>query len=78
MPWAALFTLVGISSNSLLYLGAVDCTVEESLAAQYGIQGFPTVKIFSPVNKAPVDYQNARQAKPFCKAAFSVCLFFSR
>lgn len=62
----------------LLCLGAIDSTVEEGLAREYGIQGFPTIKIFSPLNKNPTDYQNARQAKPFCKAAFAVCFLSDR
>lgn len=51
----------------------MDSTVEQSLASQYGIQGFPTIKIFSPLRAQPTDYQQAREAKPFCKAAFAVC-----
>lgn len=46
--------------------------MEKSLASRYQIQGFPTIKIFNPLNDAPTDYQNQRDAKSFCKAAFSV------
>lgn len=28
------------------FLGVVDATVEESLAARYGVQGYPTIKVF--------------------------------
>ena len=59
-------------------VGAVDATVEQSLASQYGIQGFPTIKIFSPLRKQPTDYQQAREAKPFCKAAFAVRALLAR
>jgi protein disulfide-isomerase-like protein len=43
---------------------AVDATESssESLAGQYGVQGFPTLKIFGADKKAPVDYQGARNA----------------
>lgn len=34
--------------------------------------GFPTIKVFSPIYKSPKDYQNARDAKSFCKTAFAV------
>lgn len=46
--------------------------MEKSLASRYQIQGFPTIKMFNPLNDAPTDYQNQRDAKSFCKAAFSV------
>ena len=46
--------------------------MEQSLASRYQIQGYPTIKIFNPLNDAPTDYQNQRDAKSFCKAAFSV------
>lgn len=46
--------------------------MEQSLASRYQIQGFPTIKIFNPLNNAPTDYQNQRDAKSFCKTAFSV------
>ena len=49
--------------------------MEKSLASRYQIQGFPTIKIFNPLNDAPTDYQNQRDAKSFCKAAFSVRVF---
>lgn len=41
-------------------------------------QGFPTIKIFSPLRKQPTDYQQAREAKPFCKAAFAVRALLAR
>eukprot|EP00128_Syssomonas_multiformis_P011731 Colp12_sorted_trinity150504_noHs@29888 len=44
-----------------VHLGAVDCTVEQSLCQQYGIQGYPTLKVFAAGSKGePVDYQGGR------------------
>jgi hypothetical protein len=40
---------------------------------EYGIKGFPTIKVFSP-GKPPVDYQGARDVKPIVEFALSqVC-----
>lgn len=52
-------------------LGVVDATVEESLASQFGVQGYPTIKIFpgkgaSDKKRGPrdaMDYQGGRQAE---------------
>jgi protein disulfide-isomerase A6 len=41
-------------------LGAVDCTVEQSLGSQYQIKGYPTIKVFLPGQKEPQDYQGGR------------------
>lgn len=35
---------------------------------EYGIKGFPTIKVFVP-GKPPVDYQGAREAKPIAEFA---------
>ena len=39
---------------------AVDATQSEKLAQKYGIQGFPTIKVFGSDKKNPVDYQGQR------------------
>ena len=41
---------------------AVDATTEQALASKYGIQGFPTIKVFGSDKKNPVDYQGQRTA----------------
>ncbi len=41
---------------------AVDATQHESLAQQYQIQGFPTIKVFGADKKKPIDYQGQRTA----------------
>ena len=54
-------------------LGWVDATAEESLAQEYGIQGFPTIKVF-PGGKgkssySAMDYEGGRQTSQIVQAA---------
>ncbi|XP_063705954.1 protein disulfide-isomerase A6 homolog [Culicoides brevitarsis] len=42
-------------------VGAVNCDDNKSSCGQYGIRGFPTIKIFGS-KKTPVDYNGARNA----------------
>ena len=35
---------------------------------EYGIRGFPTIKVFVP-GKGPVDYNGAREVKPIAEFA---------
>ena len=41
-------------------VGAVDMTKHESFGAQYGIKGFPTIKLFIGKNPKPIDYNGDR------------------
>ena len=41
-------------------VGAVDMTKHESFGQQYGIQGFPTIKLFVGKNPKPIDYNGDR------------------
>ncbi|XP_047334973.1 protein disulfide-isomerase like 2-2-like [Impatiens glandulifera] len=49
-------------------IAAVDTDAHQSLAQEYGIKGFPTIKVFVP-GKPPVDYQGDREAKPIAEFA---------
>ncbi|GMY09787.1 protein disulfide isomerase-like 2-3 [Fagus crenata] len=49
-------------------VAALDADAHQSLAQEYGIRGFPTIKVFAP-GKPPVDYQGAREAKPIAEFA---------
>lgn len=51
------------SLKGIVTVAAVDADTHKDLAQQYGIQGFPTIKVFG-IGKSPVDYQGARDAKP--------------
>ncbi|PWZ38500.1 Protein disulfide isomerase-like 2-3 [Zea mays] len=51
-------------------IAALDADAHQALAQEYGIKGFPTIKVFSP-GKSPVDYQGARDVKPIVEFALS-------
>jgi len=54
-------------------LGWVDATTEESLAQEYRVEGFPTIKVFpgggGKSSGSAVDYQGGRQASHIVQAA---------
>lgn len=50
---------------------AVDCDQHKELAGQFGVQGFPTIKIFGEDKRKPTDYQGERSAKAIVDAAVS-------
>ena len=43
-------------------LGALDATVHSSVASDYGIRGYPTIKYFAPGSSEPEDYEGGRTA----------------
>lgn len=49
-------------------MGAVNADEEKSLAGSHGVQGFPTIKIFSD-KRNPTPYQGARTADGMIDAA---------
>jgi len=49
----------------------VDATVEKQLASNYGVKGYPTIKLFTPGAAAPTDYKGARTAKDFVDFALN-------
>ncbi|KAG8364554.1 hypothetical protein BUALT_Bualt18G0009200 [Buddleja alternifolia] len=49
-------------------VAALDADAHQSLAQEYVIRGFPTIKVFAP-GKPPVDYQGARDVKPIAEFA---------
>lgn len=44
-------------SQGVVKVGAVDADAHQGLAGQYGIRGFPTIKIFGLDKFKPTDYQ---------------------
>ena len=49
--------------SGVVVVGAVDGTANENLAGQYGIKGFPTIKLFIGNKAKPVDYEGQRTAQ---------------
>jgi hypothetical protein len=43
--------------QDVVKVGAVDADKHQSLGGQYGVQGFPTIKIFGANKNRPEDYQ---------------------
>ena len=49
------------TGNNAVAIGKVDATVHNELATKYGVQGFPTLKLF--VNGEPIDYSSGARDK---------------
>ena len=49
--------------KGVVKVGAVNADEHRDLGGQYGIQGFPTIKIFGRNKNKPEDYQGGRDAK---------------
>lgn len=74
-PWcghckssAPAFSRAAEKLHGVAKLGVVDCDEHQALAQRFGIQGFPSIKIFKGVGKKerrPSDYNLARTAKAF-------------
>ena len=47
-------------------LAKVDCTVEADLCREYGVEGYPTVKVFRGLDNIK-PYQGARKAPAYVK-----------
>lgn len=68
-------TAAGQLKEEGIYLANVDATLDENkaLASKYGIQGFPTLKIFRGSEESPSEYQGPREAAgivSYCKGEF--------
>ncbi|KAL2099155.1 hypothetical protein ACEWY4_005635 [Coilia grayii] len=57
--------------KGIVKVAAVDCDQHQSLAGQYGIQGFPTIKIFGANKNKPEDYQGARTSQGIVDGALT-------
>lgn len=56
--------------KGLVKVGSVNCDNEKSTCGQYGIRGFPTIKIFGS-KKTPTDYSGQRTASAIAEFALS-------
>ncbi len=48
--------------KGIVKVGAVDADAHKSIGGQYGVQGFPTIKIFGTNKRSPTNYQGGRTA----------------
>nr|KAF6269382.1 protein disulfide isomerase family A member 6 [Pipistrellus kuhlii] len=62
---------VATALKGVVRVGAVDADKHQSLGGQYGVQGFPTIKIFGSNKNRPEDYQGGRTADAIVDAALS-------
>jgi len=51
--------------KGVVNVGAVDATVHQKVAQKYGIQGFPTIKVFGADKRSPTDYQVIGRSSSF-------------
>lgn len=54
--------------KGVVRVGAVDADQHQSLAGQFGVRGFPTIKVFGADKKKPEDYNGARSAQGLTEA----------
>ncbi|WAR17609.1 PDIA6-like protein [Mya arenaria] len=57
--------------KGVVKVGAVNADDHQSLGGQYGVKGFPTIKVFGLDKKSPTDYQGPRQASGIVDAALN-------
>lgn len=55
--------------SGIVGVGAVDCDVHKTLCGQFGVRGFPTIKVFGNDKSKPQDYQGARDAAGIAQEA---------
>mmetsp|Transcript_16952 Transcript_16952/g.22406 ORF Transcript_16952/g.22406 Transcript_16952/m.22406 type:complete len:438 (+) Transcript_16952:85-1398(+) len=48
--------------KGVVNIAAVDATQDQSLAQKFGVQGYPTIKVFAADKRSPSDYQGQRTA----------------
>lgn len=64
-PWAEAATQL----KGKMELGALDATQHGSIAQEYGVQGYPTIKYFAPGSSEPEEYDGGRSANDIVKWA---------
>jgi protein disulfide-isomerase A1 len=63
------FAKAATALKGVAKLASVDCTVEKDLCSRYGVQGFPTLKVFRASGdiEKPAEYQGGRTDKDIIK-----------
>ncbi|RHY55903.1 hypothetical protein DYB26_000147 [Aphanomyces astaci] len=54
--------------DGIVNVAAVDCDQHKELAGKYGVNGFPTIKVFGENKRSPTDYQGQRTAQAIVDA----------
>ncbi|XP_046905532.1 protein disulfide-isomerase A6 [Hypomesus transpacificus] len=57
--------------KGIVKVGAVDADQHKSLGGQYGVRGFPTIKIFGANKNKPDDYQGGRSSQNIVDGALT-------
>jgi protein disulfide-isomerase A6 len=57
--------------KGIVKIGAVDADTHKSLGQQYGVSGFPTIKVFGANKRSPTDYQGGRTADAIVEQALT-------
>ncbi|KAI5610948.1 protein disulfide-isomerase A6 precursor [Silurus asotus] len=57
--------------KGVVKVGAVDADQHKSLGGQYGVRGFPTIKIFGGNKNKPEDYQGGRSSQAIVEGALN-------
>uniref|UniRef100_A0A8C9X5N3 Protein disulfide-isomerase A6 n=1 Tax=Sander lucioperca TaxID=283035 RepID=A0A8C9X5N3_SANLU len=57
--------------KGIVKVGAVDADQHKSLGGQYGVRGFPTIKIFGANKNKPEDYQGGRSSQAIVDGAMN-------
>uniref|UniRef100_A0A8B9JK95 Protein disulfide-isomerase A6 n=1 Tax=Astyanax mexicanus TaxID=7994 RepID=A0A8B9JK95_ASTMX len=57
--------------KGIVKIGAVDADQHKSLGSQYGIRGFPTIKVFGANKNKPDDYQGGRTSEAIVEGAMT-------
>lgn len=65
------WTKAASALKGVVKVAAVDADQHQSLGGQYGVRGFPTIKIFGANKNAPTDYQGGRTAAAIVEAGLS-------
>ena len=55
--------------KGIINVGGVDCDVHKSICGQFGVRGFPTIKVFGANKGSPEDYQGDRNAAGIVQVA---------
>ncbi|CAF1367088.1 unnamed protein product [Adineta ricciae] len=62
---------VATALKGIVKVGAIDADTHKSFGHQYGVSGFPTIKIFGNNKRSPTDYQGGRTADAIVEQALN-------